>query len=112
VVKGGRKREKEEVAFAVEVFELDTWWNARIRANIVDIYINRREMLVSEKGAKCGIREGRSIGGIGGIRRQYFRPCGRRHRIRRVQVVILYKYLRGFTYEAVSDNSDSHFNNL
>jgi len=45
MVKGGRKTEKEEVAFAVEVFELDTWWNARIRANIVDIYINRREMV-------------------------------------------------------------------
>jgi hypothetical protein len=72
MVKGGRKTEKEEVAFAVEVFELDTWWNTRIRANIVDIYINRREMLVSEKGAKCGIREGR-IGGIGAPW-QYFRP--------------------------------------
>jgi hypothetical protein len=68
VVKGGRKTEKEEVAFAVEVFELDTWRNARIRANIVDIYINRREMLVSEKGAKCGVCEG----GIGPW--YYFRP--------------------------------------
>jgi hypothetical protein len=78
MVKGCRKTEKEEVAFAVEVFERDTWWNARIRANIVDIYINRREMLVSEKGAKCGVRKG-GIGGRGrrggrGIRSpwQYF----------------------------------------
>ena len=69
MVKGGRKTEEEEVAFAVEVFECYTWWNARIGANIVDIYINRCEMFVSEKGAKCGIREGGrgSVDGRGGI---------------------------------------------
>jgi hypothetical protein len=73
-------------------------------------------MLVSEKGAKCGIRNGGigRRGGIGGIGApwQYFRPCGRRRRIHTIQVVILYKDLCGFTYEAISDNSDSHFNNL
>ena len=55
MVKGGRKTEKEEVTIAVEVFECYTWWDTRFGTNIVDIYINLRKMLVSEKGAKCGI---------------------------------------------------------
>ena len=107
MVKGGWKTEEKEITIAVEVFQCYAEWNARFGANIVNIYTNRCEMFMSVKGAKCRIRD--IVLGRHG--RQYFRPCGRRRRIR-VQIVILYKYLCGFTYETVSDNSDSHFNNL